>query len=275
MIGMILDDYEIIRQIGVGGMAKVFLGTHTDTGEQVAIKTLPEEFYGDATFQARFLREIEVIRRLNHPHILPLITFGEVDNISYIVMPYMSYGTLRDRLVTPLAPKDCLRLLQQIGSALDHAHERQIIHRDIKPTNIMMDEHNDVKLVDFGVAKLIEDTSVDITGSAIVGTWQYMSPEQCMGEKDLTPRSDIYALGIVLHEMLSGRSPFHDATAAEIVQRHMSMSISMADDLDPNLSPEVKFVILKALARKPSRRHKSGTALVRAFARAIDMEFDE
>lgn len=272
MIGMILDKYEIVKLIGSGGMAKVFLGKHTETGEQVAIKTLPEEFYGDGTYQARFVREIDVVRRLNHPHILPLLDHGECDNISYIVMPHMPYGTLRDRLVTPLQPKECLRLLQQIGSALDHAHEQHIIHRDIKPANIMMDENNDVQLVDFGVAKLIEDTSVDITGSAIVGTWQYMSPEQCMGEKDLSARTDIYALGIVLHEMLCGRSPFHDATAAEIVQRHMSMSISMADDLSESLSPEIKFVILKALARKPSQRHKSGGALANAFARAIGSE---
>lgn len=270
MIGMIIEDYKIIELIGTGGMAKVFLAEHTETGEAVAIKTLPEEFYGDETYEQRFSREIEVVSRFDHPNILQLLGYGEQDNISYIIMPYMSYGTLQDLLDDkPLPPEECLRLLRQLGSAIDHAHEQQAIHRDIKPVNVMLDANSDVKLLDFGVAKLIEDTSVDITGSAIVGTWQYMSPEQCMGEKDLTPQTDIYALGIVLHQMLTGRSPFHTHTAAEIVHRHMSASISMADDLDEKLSPELKFVILKALARKPSQRHKSGKALVDAFQRVL------
>ena len=270
MIGMVLEDYEIIGLIGSGGMAKVFRATHVDTGETVAIKTLPEEFYGDATYQLRFLREIEVIRRLHHPNILPLISHGEQDQVSYIIMPYMPYGTLKDRLHdTDLPLEECLRLMQQLGSAIDHAHAQQVIHRDIKPANIMLDADDNVQLVDFGVAKLIEDTSVDITGSAIVGTWQYMSPEQCMGDKELTARTDIYALGIVLHEMLTGRAPFHEATASDIVNRHMSASISMADDLDESLTEELKFVILKALARKPTQRHKNGDAMTKALQRAI------
>lgn len=270
MIDMILGDYRIAQLIGFGGMAKVYLANHIETGDTVAVKILPEEFYDDASYQLRFLREIEVIQRLNHPNILPLISYGEKDRHSYIVMPYMKYGTLRDRISdTPLPPDDCLRLLKQLGSALDHAHEQNIIHRDIKPSNILIDADNNVKLVDFGVAKLIEDTPTDITGSAIVGTLHYMSPEQCMGDKDLTYRTDIYALGMVLHEMLSGRSPFGDATAAQIISRYMSASISLANDLDDKLSPEVKFVIMKALARKPTQRHKNGAAFAKAFERAI------
>ena len=157
-----------------------------------------------------------------------------------------------------------------MSSAIDHAHEHQIIHRDIKPDNILLDANDNVQLVDFGIAKLIEDTSVDITGSSVIGTWHYMSPEQCMGEKELTCQTDIYALGIVLHEMLTGHGPFHGDSPSEIVQRYMTSAISLADDLDASLSPEVKFVILKALARKPQQRHKTGKALVQAFQRALE-----
>jgi eukaryotic-like serine/threonine-protein kinase len=270
MIGMVLGDYKLLDLIGTGGMARVFQAKHTETGEVVAIKTLPEEFYTDVTYQLRFKREVDAISRLDHPHILSLITYGETDNISYIVLPLMKYGTLYDKLQTSKLPYDeCLCLMMQLGSAIDHAHAHQIIHRDLKPANIMIDEDNNAQLTDFGIAKLIEDTDVDITGSAIIGTWQYMSPEQTMGEKALTPQSDIYALGIILHEMLTGRAPFHNNSPSEIVHRHMMRSLSLADDLDDSLTPEVKFVILKALARKPTQRHKNGMAMAKALQRAL------
>jgi len=271
MIGMVLGDYELIELIGTGGMARVFKAKHTETGELVAVKTLPEEFYGDVTFEVRFKREAEAISRLTHPNILPLITYGETDNISYIVLPLMTHGTLHDVLKNGKLPhEECLRLLTQLGSAIDHAHAHQIIHRDLKPANVMFDENNDFQLTDFGIAKLIEDTSVDITGSAVIGTWHYMSPEQSMGEKDITPQTDIYALGIILHEMLTGRTPFHDNSPSKIIYRHMTMSLSLADDLDESLTPEVKFVILKALARIPRQRHRSGMSMVRALKRAFE-----
>lgn len=270
MIDMVLGGYMLTELIGHGGMAKVFRGEHTETGDAVAIKTLPEEFYEDETYRLRFEREIKTIQLLDHPHILSLIDFGETDKISYIVMPLMSHGTLADKLHDgKLSTETCLRMMDQIGSAIDHAHNHNVIHRDIKPANIMLDADDNIKLVDFGVAKLIEDTPVDITGSAVVGTWSYMSPEQCLGERDLSPQTDIYALGVVLHEMLSGQAPFHNASPSQIVQRHMSASISLADDLDNSLSPEVKFVILKALARKPSQRHKNGSAMAKALKRAL------
>lgn len=270
MLGMVLGDYELIEPMGVGGMGKVFKAKHTKTGELVAIKTLPEEFYGDASYEIRFKREADAISRLDHPNILRLITYGESDHISYIVLPLMTHGTLHDKVrANKLSQDECLRLLKQLGSAIDHAHEHNIIHRDLKPANIMFDEHNNIQLTDFGIAKLIEETSVDITGSAVIGTWHYMSPEQSMGERDLTPQSDIYALGIILHEMLTGRAPFHDNSPSQIINRHMGMSLSLADDLDDSLTPEIKFVILKALARIPRQRHKSGMAMARAFERAL------
>ncbi len=271
MIDTVLGGYKVIEMIGHGGMARVFRGEHVDTGEVVAIKTLPEEFYDDDTYQLRFQREIETIQRLNHPNILSLISFGEQNRTSYIVMPHLSHGTMSDRLSDGKLPLDvCTQMLEQLGSALDHAHGHNVVHRDVKPANIMFDSDNTLKLVDFGVAKLIEDTPVDLTGSAIVGTWQYMSPEQCTGSKNLTKTADIYALGVVLHEMLTGQPPFHNASASQIIHRHMSASISLADDLNEDLSPEVKFVILKALARKPSQRHKSGMAMANAFKRAVE-----
>lgn len=270
MIDKVLGGYRIIDLIGTGGMAKVFRADHVDTGETVAIKTLPEQFYDDLTYRLRFEREIETIQRMNHPHILPLIDFGEVDQISYIIMPYLSRGTLAEKLRSMrLLLEDCLIIIEQLASAVDHAHAQDVIHRDIKPVNIMFDEDDNVQLVDFGLAKLIEETPVDLTGSAIIGTWQYMSPEQCLGDKNINAQTDIYALGVILHEMLAGHPPFHADSPSQIVSRHMSASISLANDLDSSLSPEVKFVILKALARKVSQRHKSATAMVNALKKAI------
>jgi eukaryotic-like serine/threonine-protein kinase len=271
MIDMVLGNYKLLELIGTGSMGKVFKAQHLATNTLVAIKAFPEEFYGDKTYEIRFKREVEAVGRLDHPNILPLITFGETDNISYIVLPLMTNGTLHEKLEWgKFSYEDCLRLMMQLGSAVDHAHEHQIIHRDLKPANIMFDEDDNIQLTDFGIAKLIEDTPVDITGSAVIGTWHYMSPEQSMGERDITTKTDIYSLGIILHEMLSGRTPFHDNTPSEIINRHMAMTLSMADDLDEHLSPEIKFVILKALARLPRQRHKNGMAMAKALQRALE-----
>ena len=271
MIGIVLGNYKLVDLIGDGGMGKVFKAEHLETNELVAIKALPKEFYNDTTYEIRFKREVEAVRRLDHPHILPLITYGETDETSYIVLPLMTNGTLREKLEWgKFSYEECLRLMMQLGSAIDHAHDHQIIHRDLKPANIMFDENDNIQLTDFGIAKLIEDTPSDITGSAVIGTWHYMSPEQSMGQKDITTQTDIYSLGIILHEMLSGRTPFHDNSPSQIINRHMTMKLSMADDLDDHLSPEIKFVILKALARLPRQRHKNGIAMAKALQRALE-----
>ena len=181
LIGQTLGQYRVIEQIGKGGMATVFKAYQPGLDRYVAVKVLPAYYAHEEGFSARFEREAKAIARLDHPHILPVYDFGQSDGLSYIVMKYVAAGTLKDRLGQPLAPAQALDILKQIAAALDHAHEQGILHRDVKPGNILIDEKGWVYLSDFGLAKMVEG-SVQLTGSGVgVGTPAYMSPEQGQG----------------------------------------------------------------------------------------------
>jgi serine/threonine-protein kinase len=174
----------------------------------VALKILPRHLSHDREFRERFHREAKAVAKLEHLHILPLYTYGEEDDLVYMVMRYLQGGTLTDRLrqgVLPLTMAN--QWLTQIAGALDYAHAHGVLHRDVKPSNVLLDDSGNAYLTDFGIAKIIEST-LDLTGAGMLGTPAYMSPEQCRGSKNLTPASDIYSLGIVLYEMTTGRTPY-------------------------------------------------------------------
>jgi serine/threonine-protein kinase len=199
--------YEIKNELGRGGMATVYHAHDPHFKRDVALKVLPREFLHDPTFRARFEREAQTIAQLEHPAIVPVYDFGEETGQPYIVMRYMSGGSLADRLRREsLATSEAARIVTRLAPALDEAHSQGIVHRDLKPANILFDQRGDPYISDFGIAKLSQD-SATFTGSAIVGTPAYMSPEQARGEKDLDGRSDIYALGVILFEMLTGKRP--------------------------------------------------------------------
>lgn len=270
MIGQTLGGYRIIEQIGMGGMATVFKAYDPGTDRYVAVKTLPKEYAKDPNFLERFRREAKAIARLEHLHILPVFAYGEQDDISYMVMRYLPTGTLAQRIRQgPLSFKEASRYLNQLASALDYAHSQGVIHRDIKPSNALIDNEDNIFLTDFGIAKIVEDTAIDLTGDHILGTPQYMSPEQCVGEKNLTPASDIYSLGIVLYEMVIGRTPFVAETPLAVIHMQLNSPLPIPRTLRSDLPEAAQIVILKALSKEPEARYQSCDQLARAFAQAI------
>jgi hypothetical protein len=263
-----LKKYQIVEQVGKGGMATVFKAFQPGLDRYVAVKVLPAYYAHEEGFEERFTREAKAIARLDDPNILPVYDFGQDDGLSYIVMKYVSGGTLKDRLGRPLASKEALAILKQIAGALDHAHDVGILHRDVKPGNILIDEKGWVYLSDFGLAKMVEG-SVQLTGTGTgVGTPAYMSPEQGQG-LSVDERTDVYSLGVILYEMLTGRVPYEAETPMAVVVKHISSPLPLPRSVNPNIPESVERVILKALAKDPDDRFSRAGDLVIALETAI------
>ena len=248
-------------------MARVYKAYDPNTDRYVALKVVSEHLWKDRKFRRRFRREVKAIARLEHRSILPVFAYGEEDDTAYLAMRYMEPGTLSQRIMGKALPLDeTSRLLHQIASALDYAHGRGVLHRDVKPKNVLLDELGNAYLTDFGIAKILEAT-IDLTGDAILGTPKYMSPEQCRGEKNLTPATDVYSLGIVLFEMLTGRPPFDAEAPLAVI--NMQLHEPLPRSLRPDLPDEAERALFKALAKKPDERYQSAGELARAFAQAV------
>jgi tRNA A-37 threonylcarbamoyl transferase component Bud32 len=262
LTGRRLGQYAILEEIGHGGMANVYRAVQTSIGREVAVKVLPATFLQDRTFLERFSREVKLIANLKHPRILPVHDFGEEDGLPYIVMAYMEGGTLADyiRLNQNGLPLDeVVRLVEQIAEGLDFAHRRGIIHRDFKPSNVLLDGDRNAYLADFGIAKVSEATA-HLTGSGIVGTPHFMAPE--MSEAgSLSPLVDIYALGVTLYQMLTGRMPYEAPTPMGILLAHVSKPVPDVRLLRPDLPDAVQVVIEKAMAKDPQARYQSAREL--------------
>ena len=263
---MNIGRYEVIRELGQGGMAIVYLAYDPNIKRQVAIKVLPKQFTFEPQFRARFQHEVEVVAKLENAAIVPVYDSGEHEDQPYIVMRYMPGGTLADRLGNgPIALTEIEPLFQRIGSALDYAHRSGVVHRDIKPGNILFDSQGEAFLSDFGIAKLAE-TSVAFTGTGnMVGTPAYMSPEQAMGEKNIDGRSDIYSLGVVLFEALSGKLPFVSDTPMGVAIAHIQEPVPSLLDHNPNLPQSFETIIRKAMEKKPAERYQTASELSQAI----------
>jgi serine/threonine protein kinase len=266
--GYIFGRYRLLDEIGHGGMATVYKAHDTVRNRFVAVKVLSPAMAQDPQFSERFAREAQVVMQLKHPHILPVLDVGEKDGYAYIVMPFMKSGSLGDRLKKgPLKPYEAGRLFAQIASALDYAHRQGIVHRDIKPPNIMMDEKGNAYLADFGLAHLL-DTSNSLTGSAVIGTPAYISPEQSMGRK-VDARSDQYSLGIVLFQLSTGQVPFDGDTPIAILVKHINDPLPAPSTVNPNVPPAVEKVIQKATAKNPVHRFESLAVMNQMFQAAM------
>jgi serine/threonine protein kinase len=270
MIGRTLGSYRIVEQIGMGGMATVYKAYDPNTDRYVALKILPDYYSLDPKFKQRFEREAKAIAKLEHLHILPVHAYGEDGDTAYLVMRYMETGTLKERIqANPMPISEASRLLGQIASALDYAHQHGVLHRDVKSSNVLLDSENNAYLTDFGIAKMIEGAS-ELTGSGIIGTPQYMSPEQCQGRKDLTGATDVYSLGVMLYEMLTGRTPYQAETPLAVIHMQITGSpLPPPSSLRSDLSEDIEAVILKALAQEPKDRWPTCGAMAQAFAQAV------
>jgi serine/threonine protein kinase len=263
---MNIGRYEVIQELGQGGMAIVYLARDPYIKRQVAVKVLPKQFTFDPQFRARFQREAEVIATLEHPSIVPVYDFGEHEDQPFIVMRYMSGGTLADMLAKgPLPISEVSSLFQRIGSAVDYGHSQGVIHRDIKPGNILFDSQGGSFLSDFGIAKLAEGTSA-LTGTGIIGTPAYMSPEQAQGEKNLDGRCDIYSLGVVLFQALSGELPYNADTPMGIAMAHIMAPVPSLLDRKPDLPRAFEGVIRKSLDKDPGKRFQTASGLAKAIS---------
>ena len=267
-IGQSLGKYQVVALVGHGGMATVYKAYQADVDRYVAVKVLPPHPGRDPQFTERFRREASTVARLQHPHILPLYDFGEQDGTLYLVTALIPGGTLSERIRRGRLPlHDVERLLMQIAPALDYAHRQNVIHRDIKPDNILIDSEGYALLTDFGIAKIVQaEGKMTLTGS-LIGTPAYMSPEQAQG-LTAEPRSDIYSLGIVIYEMLTGHQPFTADTPMQVLIKHMNDPLPPLSAESLGLPPALDAVLRHALMKSPERRYASAVAFAEDFARA-------
>jgi serine/threonine-protein kinase len=253
MIPEKIGRYEIKAELGRGGMATVYRANDPRFEREVAVKVLPREMLHDPQFRTRFEREAKTIALLEHPAIVPVYDFGEEDGQPYFVMRFMTGGSLSDRLKNgPISVKEAARLFARLAPALDSAHAKGIIHRDLKPGNILFDQYGEPYVSDFGIAKLTE-AQASVTGSAIVGTPAYMSPEQAQGE-GVDGRSDIYGMGVILFEALTGQQPFQGDTPMSVVVKHITDPVPHILDLKPDLPTGAEKIVEKALAKDKKER---------------------
>jgi serine/threonine protein kinase len=274
LAGKTLGQYQVIEQVAKGGMATVFRARQLNLARDVAIKVLPPTLMQDGSFLERFYREVEVVAGLQHPHILPVYDFGEFEGIPYIVMAYMSGGTLSDIISQgPMDLNEAEVVVRQMAGALDYAHSKGIIHRDFKPGNVLLDERGNTYLADFGLARITASDS-QITGTGMLGTPTYMAPELAMNNT-LTPAVDIYAFGVTLFQMLSGRVPFEANTPLGVLMLHANDPVPTLQEIRPEIHTAVQWVVERSMAKLPADRYANADEMAKAFAQAIKSETQE
>ena len=260
--------YRVERELGHGGMATVFLAERANGGGPVAIKVLHPQFAA-ALGPERFHREIETLTRLRHPQIVPVLDSDEAGTLLYLVMPYVPGENLRSRLEREgqLPIQAVLSIAQDIAAAVDFAHRQNVLHRDIKPENVLL-EGDRALVCDFGLARAIDRAALESLSSSglVIGTPAYMSPEQAMAEENLGPACDIYALGCVVYEMLTGELPFSGPTPQAMIARHLSERPRPVRTVRPEVTLGMEAAVLTALAKEPEGRPRSAAELLQQLS---------
>jgi serine/threonine protein kinase len=269
LIGQTIGNYQIVSEIGRGGMAIVYKAFQTSLNRYVAIKVLPPYFQHTAEFLDRFKREALAAAQMQHPNIVQIYETGEWNGYHYIVMEYVDGESLHTLMQKrgALDLTTTFNLIAQIGSALDYAHAQGIVHRDVKPSNILVDQRGRALLTDFGIAKAVESTRLTHTGTSL-GTPEYMAPEQAEGEP-VDARTDLYSLGVILYQMLTGRIPFGGPTPSAIMYGHVHKPPPAPHTLNAAVPPAVESVLLKALAKRREDRFQSASEMVAALRNAM------
>ncbi|HEX5416842.1 MAG TPA: serine/threonine-protein kinase [Chloroflexota bacterium] len=261
-----LGPYQIVEQVGQGGMAIVYKAYQPVMDRYVALKVPVAFLLADAQFRARFQGEARTIAQLEHPHILPVHDFGEDNRLPYLVMRYVDGGTLRDHASRGLLPpEEVFRLCAEVAEALAYGHSKGVVHRDVKPANVLLDHDGVALLADFGIATMVAPT-VAQTDSVTLGTPYYMAPEQ-VSDQPVDPRTDIYALGVVLYELLTGRRPYDGETPLAVARKHLTDPLLPPRLVNPALPEVAERIIVKAMAKDPADRYQSATDLARELRR--------
>jgi serine/threonine protein kinase len=271
LIGTQLDEYRLESLLGQGGMARVYRGLDTGLQRYAAVKVIDTPHQQDEGYIARFEREARAIAALDHPHIVSVYRYGRAQNLLYLAMKYIEGADLhailngyeQDGQLMPLP--EVVRLLREMGSALDYAHSRGVIHRDVKPSNVMLDGQGRSYITDFGLA-LLADVG---TRGEILGSPHYIAPEQAISSAGAVPQSDLYALGVILYRMVTGQLPFVHDDLLELLMMHMTAVPPSPRTIRPEISPALEAVILQALAKEPAARFASGQALATAVENAL------
>ncbi len=285
LIGQTIAGYRLLRVLGKGGMGAVFLGQRFDDSlAQAALKILlPSQYVLSETrtaFQTRFMREAKALSSLHHPHIVPVLSYGKMDELSYIVMTYLPGGTLSERIRPgrkPLPFAEIMRYATQLASALDYAHAQGIVHRDIKPGNVLLDDGGNVFLSDFGIARFYESSpdvlstvQVSLTSTGeVFGTPSYMAPELFRGEQ-AEPAADVYALGVMLYQLVTGRVPFQGKGPLDVGIKHINEAPLPPRALRPELPEPAEASLLRALAKSPAERFASAGEFVDTFKAGLE-----
>ena len=272
LTGKRLGPYQIVAPLGEGNMAVVYrasLAKLAGTDRVVALKVLPRHLANDPVAVGRFQQEARILSSLRHPNILPLLDFGEVGGYTYIAMPVAENGSLANYFRgVPLPTDEMFGVVWQVADALYHAHLTGVVHRDMKPSNILLDQYGNCMLTDFGIAKLVSGAARFTGAGLAVGTPTYMSPEQALATA-VDHRSDIYSLGVILYQMATGRVPFEAKTPVALVMKHINDPLPSPRAFNPALTPEIEQVIAKSLAKKPDDRYATASEMASALQEAM------
>lgn len=236
-VGETVGRYRIVEQLGQGGMATVLKAYHAELDRYVAIKVLHPAFLEDSSFLARFQREARLVAKLDHPNIVPIYDYAEHEGRPYLVMKFIEGETLKARLTrAPLSSEEVQSIVEAVGAALGYAHKQGILHRDIKPSNVLLTNDGQIYLADFGLARIAQSGESTITSDMIIGTQQYISPEQALGKKNLDEGTDIYSLGVMLYELIVGKVPFSADTPFSIIHDHIYSPLPLPRAVNPAVS---------------------------------------
>ncbi len=279
-VGENVGAYRVVAQLGQGGMATVFKAYHPGLDRYVAIKVMHAAFKQDETFIQRFSREARIVARLDHPNIIPVYDYAEHRGHMYLVMRYVEGETLKARLKRgPLSKEQIIEVAERVGAALGYAHEQGILHRDIKPSNVLLtsdaadsDSLKGVFLTDFGLARIAEAGESTLSRDMMMGTPQYISPEQAKGVRDLDAGTDIYSLGVLMFEMVTGQVPFSADTPYSVIHDHIFTPLPLPTSIKPEISDNVERVLLRALAKEREDRFPDVASFITALTRALRQE---
>ncbi len=271
-VGETVGPYRIMEQLGQGGMATVCKAYHASLDRYVAIKVLHPAFKSDPNFLARFEREAKVVAKLEHPNIVPIYDFAEHEHQPYLVMKYIEGETLKARLQKgPLNATEVQTIIEKIGAGLAYAHKRGILHRDIKPSNVILDQEGGIYLADFGLARIAHAGESSLTTDAVLGTPQYISPEQALGKKELDEGTDIYSFGVMIYEMTVGRVPFSADTPFSVIHDHIYSPLPMPSTVNPAISADLERFLMRCLAKDRADRFADVPSMVKGFNEAWEV----